>query len=73
MMETIDKAAGFAHEAVDTIAGAAEAFVDSREQRDNAEQQMKNDFRDYIHENPITSAAIAVAAGYFLSRLLSSR
>ncbi|MGZ4991276.1 MAG: glycine zipper domain-containing protein [Methylobacter sp.] len=72
MMETIDKAAGFAHEAVDTIADAAEVFGDSREQLDNAERQMKNDFRDYIHDNPITSAAIAVAAGFFLSRLLSN-
>jgi ElaB/YqjD/DUF883 family membrane-anchored ribosome-binding protein len=71
-MGSIDNASDFAHETVDNIAGVAKAFSGEVEQLNNAEQEMKNDFRDYINENPITSAAIAVAAGFFLSRLLSS-
>ena len=43
MMETIDQAAGFAHEAVDTIADAAEAFGDSREKTKNKKIKNKDE------------------------------
>ena len=72
-METIDSASEFAHETVDKIAGAAiEVFGETGEQLNDAEKKMLNDFRDYIHDNPITSVGIAVAAGFILSRLLIS-
>jgi ElaB/YqjD/DUF883 family membrane-anchored ribosome-binding protein len=29
--------------------------------------------REYVRDNPVTSLGIAVAAGFLLSRLLSSR
>lgn len=76
-METIDKAASSAHEAVDKIANvtnqAAEALGQRGEQLKNAEQQLIEDCRLYINENPITSMGIAVAAGFLLNRLLSCR
>ncbi|MDP1667379.1 MAG: DUF883 C-terminal domain-containing protein [Methylobacter sp.] len=73
-METIDTTSDFAHETVDQIAGAAiEAFGETGEQLNDAEQKMLNDFRDFIHDNPITSVSIAVAAGFLLSRFLVIR
>lgn len=76
-MKTTDKASGFAHEAVDKIANATnqaeEALSDKGEQLRNAEKQLMDNCRSYIHDNPVTSLGIAVAAGFILSRLLSSR
>jgi ElaB/YqjD/DUF883 family membrane-anchored ribosome-binding protein len=76
-METIDKAANSAHEAYDKIADAAnqaaEALGEKGEQLKNAEQQMMEDCRVYVRDNPITSLGIAVAAGFLLSRVLSGR
>lgn len=76
-METIDKASNSAHEIVDKIAGtsnqAVEALGEKTEQLKNAEQQIMNDCRSYIQNNPATSMGIAVAAGFLLSRLLSGR
>lgn len=70
-METVDAASEFAHETVDKIADAAkEAFGETGERLSDAEQKMINDLRDFIHDNPITSMGIAVAAGFILSRLL---
>lgn len=76
-METIDKAAHSAHEAVDKVASAtnqaAEALGEKGEQLKNAEQQFMEDCRVYIRDNPITSVGIAVAAGFLLSRVVSGR
>jgi ElaB/YqjD/DUF883 family membrane-anchored ribosome-binding protein len=76
-METIDKAANSAHEAVDKVASAtnqaAEAIGEKGEQLKNAEQQLMEDFRGYVRDNPMTSLGIAVAAGFLLSRVLSGR
>ncbi|MDD5322465.1 MAG: DUF883 domain-containing protein [Methylococcales bacterium] len=76
-METIDKAANSANEAVDKAASAtnqaAEALGEKSEQLKNAEQQLMEDCRAYVHDNPITSVGIAVAAGFLLSRVVSGR
>ncbi|MFZ2406296.1 MAG: DUF883 domain-containing protein [Methylobacter sp.] len=76
-METIEKASASAHEVVDKITGAAsqatEALGEKGEQLKNAEQQMMNQCRGYVRDNPIMSLGIAVAAGFLLSRLLSGR
>lgn len=76
-METIDKASRSAHEAVDKVASAtnqaAETLSEKGEQLKNAEQQLVENCRGYIRDNPITSLGIAVAAGFLLSRLLSGR
>ncbi|WP_340124268.1 DUF883 domain-containing protein [Methylobacter svalbardensis] len=76
-MEKIDKAANSANEAVDNVASAAnqtaEALSEKGEQLKNAEQQMMEECRVYVRDNPITSLGIAVAAGFLLSRVLSGR
>ena len=76
-METIDKASKSAHEAVDKIANAgnqaAETLGEKGAQLKNAEQQLMEDCRVYVRDNPITSVGIAVAAGFLLSRVLSGR
>ena len=76
-METIDKASHSAHEAVDKIASAtnqaAEALGEKGGQLKNAEQQLMENCRGYVRDNPITSLGIAAAAGFLLSRLLSGR
>jgi ElaB/YqjD/DUF883 family membrane-anchored ribosome-binding protein len=76
-METIDKAANSAHEAVDKVASAtnqaAEALGEKGEQLKHAEQQLMENCRGYVRDNPITSLGIAVAAGFLLSRVLSGR
>jgi ElaB/YqjD/DUF883 family membrane-anchored ribosome-binding protein len=75
--ETIDRLKSGAHEAVDKAANAtsqaADAIGQKGEQLKNAEQQFVEDCRGYIHENPVASLAIAVGAGFLLSRLMSGR
>ena len=76
-METIDKASHSAHEAVDKIADAAnqaaDAIGEKGGQLKNAEQQLLENCRGYVRDNPVTSLGIAVAAGFLLSRVLSGR
>jgi ElaB/YqjD/DUF883 family membrane-anchored ribosome-binding protein len=76
-METIDNAAKSAHEAVDKIASAtnqaSETLVEKGERLKNAEQQLMENCRGYVRDNPITSLGIAAVAGFLLSRLLSDR
>jgi ElaB/YqjD/DUF883 family membrane-anchored ribosome-binding protein len=76
-METIEKASKSAHEAVDKIASAtnqaAETLGEKGERLKNAEQQLVENCRGYVRDNPITSLGLAAAAGFLLSRLLSSR
>lgn len=76
-METVDKAASSAHQAVDTIAGAtnqaAETLSEKGRQLRNAEQQLMESLRFYINDNPITSMGIGIAAGFVLSRMLGCR
>ena len=76
-METIDNAANSANEAIDKAASATsqatEALGKKGEQLKNAEQQLLEDCRVYVRDNPITSVGIAVAAGFLLSRVVSGR
>lgn len=66
-----------AHNAVDRMAGAATHAAQTIETRG---QQLKDTQERVVHvtsrymqENPVTSIAIAVGAGFLLSRLVSSR
>ena len=76
-MEKIDKAANSANEAIDKATRATnkatEALDKKGEQLKNAEQQIVEDCRVYVRDNPIASLGIAVAAGFLLSRVLSGR
>jgi ElaB/YqjD/DUF883 family membrane-anchored ribosome-binding protein len=76
-VETIDKVTTSAHDAVDKISSAtnkaAEAIGEKGAQLKNAEQELMENCRGYVRENPLTSLGIAAAAGFLLSRLLSGR
>lgn len=74
---TVDRLATGAHQAVDKIAGAATQAAETLDQKSAqlkaAQARVMESCRDYVRENPITSVGIALAAGFVLSRLLSSR
>lgn len=74
--DTIERVKAGAHETVDKVADAtrqaAETLGRKGEQLKNAEQQWVEDCRTYMREKPITSLAIAVGAGFVLSRLMSN-
>lgn len=76
-METIDKTSHFAHEAVDKITNvtnqAADVLEEKSQQLKTAEQRLMKNCQSYIHNNPVASLGIAVAAGFVMSRLLSHR
>jgi ElaB/YqjD/DUF883 family membrane-anchored ribosome-binding protein len=75
-METIDKVASTAHEAVDRLAGAtgqaAATLGEKGQQLKNAEQRLMENARGYTRDNPMVSLGIAVAAGFVLSRLFTN-
>jgi ElaB/YqjD/DUF883 family membrane-anchored ribosome-binding protein len=74
---TVDRIATSAHEAVDKVAGvaahAAEALGVKGDQIKSAEQKLVESAREYMREHPVATLGVAVAAGFVLSRLLSSR
>lgn len=73
----VDRMASGAHQTVDRIAGAASqaagTFDLKSEQLMDAQARLTDNCRGYIQENPLASLGIAVAAGFLLSRLVSSR
>ena len=72
---TIDHVASMAHQAVDGAASAAAPAADwLAEQGENlnaTQKKLVSDTCDYIAANPIKSVAIAVAAGFLLSRRMA--
>ncbi len=73
----VDRFASGAHQAVDKIASAAgqaaETLGVKGEQLTNLSARAMEQCRGYVRENPVASLGIAIAVGYVLSRLLSSR
>ncbi|MEO7762307.1 MAG: DUF883 C-terminal domain-containing protein [Casimicrobiaceae bacterium] len=73
----VDRVAAGAHQVVDKLAGAATNAADTitmkKDQLQDVQARLTDSCREYVQENPITSLGIAVAAGFVLSRLLSSR
>ena len=73
----VDRFASGAHQAVDTIANvagqAAESLGISSEQLKQAQARAFEFSRAYVRDHPLASVGIAIAAGFVLSRLLSSR
>ena len=73
----VDRIASGAHQAVDKIAiaagQAAETLGVKGDQLKNAQVQAMEQCRGYVRDNPVTALGIAIAAGFLLSRLWSSR
>lgn len=75
--DKIDQASNAARPAVDRLAGKAHNMVDKLEAKGEklmeAEAEMMGDIEAYIRQHPLQSVGIAVAGGFLLSRILSSR
>jgi ElaB/YqjD/DUF883 family membrane-anchored ribosome-binding protein len=73
----VEHIASGAHEAVDKIAGAAthaaEALDARGEQLRDAQSRFAAECRTQMHEHPIATIGIAVAAGFVLNWMLSRR
>jgi ElaB/YqjD/DUF883 family membrane-anchored ribosome-binding protein len=73
----VERIASGAHQAVDKIAGAAgqaaETIGVKGEQLKKAQVRAMEQCRGYVRDYPVTSLGIAIAAGFLLSRLWSSR
>jgi ElaB/YqjD/DUF883 family membrane-anchored ribosome-binding protein len=73
----IDRLASSAHDVVDKVAGvasqAAETLGVKGEQIKSSQEKLVESAREYMREHPVATLSIAVAAGFVLSRLLSSR
>lgn len=71
----VDRLASTAHQAVDKIADAANTTATKlstqAEQLNAARERATQAASTYVHDNPLTSLGIAVAAGFLLSRLIS--
>lgn len=76
-MNTIETASGYAHEATEKVAcataQAAKALGEKGGQLLNTEQKLMKHCCNYVSYHPVTSVAIAIAAGFLLSRLFSER
>lgn len=74
---TADKLASAAHSATDKLAETASKMSDTLatkgEKLSAAYKQYAEQGRGYVRSSPATSVLIAMAAGYGLSKLLSSR
>ncbi len=73
----VDQAASAAHQTVDNIAGAAneavETLASKSAQLKEFQERLVNNCCSYVQQNPMTSVGIALATGFLLSRLISSR
>ena len=72
----IDRVASMAHDAVNTaaekVAPTAEWLSEQGESFAAMQKKLMDDTCQYITANPLKSVAIAVAAGFVLSRLMRS-
>jgi ElaB/YqjD/DUF883 family membrane-anchored ribosome-binding protein len=75
--DKIDQASNAARPAVDRLAGKAHNMVDKLEAKGEqwmeAEEEMMGEIQAYVRQHPLQSIGIAVAGGFLLSRILSSR
>lgn len=73
----VDRVAASAHQAVDSIASAANRAADTlnvkTDQLKDTQQRLMESCSAYVQENPLAAIGIAVAAGFLLSRVISSR
>lgn len=74
---TVDSAASGAHDAVDWAADKTNSVKDSISDTGHELKEKQEKWlamaSEYVQDNPMTSVGIALASGYVLSRILSSR
>jgi ElaB/YqjD/DUF883 family membrane-anchored ribosome-binding protein len=73
----VDRIASNAHSAVDRVAGVATRAAGTLgvkgQQLIVAEKKLVKGASEYLREHPVASLGVAIATGYVLSRLFSSR
>lgn len=73
----VDRFAAGAHQAVDKVTDVAHQTADSLglkgDQLKDAQARLVNGLSDYVHANPVASLGFAIATGFLLSRLISSK
>ena len=73
----VDRMASSAHEAVDKVSNVASHAVETLgvqgDQLTAAEKRLMASTRKYVSEHPVASLAMAVAAGYVISRTFGPR
>jgi len=73
----IDRLTSTAHDAVERATSAAATAVDSLGAKGRQLLESRDEWMDttrvYVREHPIAALGVALAAGYLLSRILSSR
>ena len=75
--DTLNRARGLAHEAVDRLASGATGWVDRIEGRGQGLSDLPQRAWDYsrstVQNHPVGTLALAVLAGYVVARLLDLR
>jgi ElaB/YqjD/DUF883 family membrane-anchored ribosome-binding protein len=73
----VDRMAAGAHRSVDSVAAvasrAADAIGTKGEQLNDARVRASTQVQGYVQENPWMALGLAAAAGFLISRLVSSR
>lgn len=74
--DTVDRVAAKVTPALDQLVGGAHHAADAAHQRvrqlNETSEQWTNSLRVTVREHPLTSVAVALAAGYLVSRLSGS-
>lgn len=77
VVPAVSRAASGAHRLVDRISGTSNRVTQQLEktasQLKDREQRLVAASSNYVRENPLKSAGIAMAAGFLISLLISSR
>lgn len=75
--QKVDAIAAGAHDAVnwaaDATNNATDSLSDTGHELKATQEKWLAQAREYVQENPATSVGIAIAGGYFLSRVLRGR
>ncbi|MGZ8189454.1 MAG: DUF883 family protein [Methylosarcina sp.] len=75
--ETVERVKAGAHEAVERVAAAttkaADTISEKTDRMIDVEERLREQVREYVRENPVTSLGIALGSGFILSRLMSHR
>lgn len=73
----VSRMASSAHDAVDRVADATNRAADSLNSKGQEikafEERWLKKVRNYVEHNPVQSLGIALASGFLLSRIISSR
>jgi ElaB/YqjD/DUF883 family membrane-anchored ribosome-binding protein len=74
---TVDRITSGAHDVADQVSSAATQAAKqlrvSSKKLQKMEKRLAKDARGYVRQHPLASLGIALAAGYVVSRVLSSR